>query len=117
MRQRVALARTVLTERPLLLLDEPFGALDSITRRRMQELLLDLWSDLDRTILLVTHDVDEAVLLSDRIYVLRGRPGEVVDVVDVALGRPRHGSVALSEQYFGIRSRLLASLELGQRPS
>lgn len=110
MRQRVALARTLITERPLLLLDEPFGALDSLTRRKMQELLLEVWGRLDRTVLLVTHDIDEALILSDKIYVMRGQPGNVVSVFDVGLGRPRHGEVTRSQEFFDMRTQILSLL-------
>lgn len=110
MRQRVALARTLLTERPVLLLDEPFGALDSLTRRKMQELLLEVWSRLNRTVLLVTHDIDEALILSDKIYVMRGQPGNVIAIFDVDLGRPRHGEVARSQEFFEMRTQILSLL-------
>ena len=89
MRQRAAFLRTVLLGRPAMLLDEPFGALDSLTRGDMQQWLLDVWSDLRTTVVFVTHDVAEAVYLSDRVYVMAPRPGRICDVVDVDLPRPR----------------------------
>jgi ABC-type nitrate/sulfonate/bicarbonate transport system ATPase subunit len=89
MRQRVAFLRTLLAGRPILLLDEPFGALDSLTRAGMQEWLADALQREPRTILLVTHDVQEALFLADRVAVLSPRPGRVVAELDVELGRPR----------------------------
>jgi ABC-type nitrate/sulfonate/bicarbonate transport system ATPase subunit len=89
MRQRVALMRTIAAGRELMLLDEPFGALDSQTRIGMQQWLLQIWRELRRTILFVTHDVDEAIFLADRIVVMLPRPGRVGAFVDVNLDRPR----------------------------
>ena len=89
MRQRVALARSVLAEGALILLDEPFGALDALTRARMQDWLLATWPRLGRTGLLVTHDVDEALLLADEVYVLSARPGRLLARLEVPLPRPR----------------------------
>ena len=89
MRQRAALMRTILCDKSLLLLDEPFGALDALTRAAMQEWLLDIWHDFRRTVLFITHDPEEAVFLADRIYVLTSRPARVKGVVEVGLGRPR----------------------------
>lgn len=89
MRQRVAFLRTLLAGKPVLCLDEPFGALDALTRREMQEWLAGALAHEPRTVLLVTHDVEEAVLLADRVVVLSGRPGRVVAELPVALARPR----------------------------
>ena len=89
MRQRVAFLRTLLPGRPLLLLDEPFGALDSITRAAMQEWLAEALAQEPRTVLLVTHDVEEAIFLADRVAVLSPRPGQVVAQLEVQLARPR----------------------------
>jgi ABC-type nitrate/sulfonate/bicarbonate transport system ATPase subunit len=89
MRQRVAFLRTLLPGRPVLLLDEPFGALDSITRAAMQEWLAEALAQEPRTVLLVTHDVEEAIFLADRVAVLSPRPGRVVAQLDVDLPRPR----------------------------
>jgi ABC-type nitrate/sulfonate/bicarbonate transport system ATPase subunit len=102
MRQRVAFLRTLLAGRPLLCLDEPFGALDALTRTQMQQWLAEALQREPRTVLLVTHDVEEAVLLADRIVLLSPRPGRVVETIDVPLPRPRHrsdpGVVALRER-------------------
>lgn len=91
MRQRAALLRTVVQQRPMLLLDEPFGALDALTRTQMQRWLADMWTGHRWTVLLITHDVREAVLLSDRIYVLSARPASVAHQFQVPLEHPRQG--------------------------
>jgi ABC-type nitrate/sulfonate/bicarbonate transport system ATPase subunit len=90
MKQRAALLRTVMSGRETLLLDEPFGALDALTRRELQDWLLRLQRELKRTILFITHDIDEAVYLADRVIVLSARPGRVVKTLTVDLPRPRH---------------------------
>jgi ABC-type nitrate/sulfonate/bicarbonate transport system ATPase subunit len=96
MRQRAALLRTILTDSRALLLDEPFGALDALTRREMQDWLLELWTRLRPTVLFITHDVAEAVYLADRVLVLSARPARVVREVQILLPRPRRqGMVAL----------------------
>jgi NitT/TauT family transport system ATP-binding protein len=89
MRQRVAFLRTLLAGRPVLCLDEPFGALDALTRLQMQRWLADALAREPRTVLLVTHDVEEAALLADRVVLLSPRPGRIVETLDVALPRPR----------------------------
>jgi ABC-type nitrate/sulfonate/bicarbonate transport system ATPase subunit len=89
MRQRVAVIRTYLTHREVLLLDEPLGALDPLTRATLQEWLLDVWGELGKTVLLVTHDVEEALLLSDRVIVLSPRPARIRETVVPILARPR----------------------------
>jgi len=89
MRQRIALLRTVLFNHDFLLLDEPFGALDALTRLSSQVWLLDLWQEYHASVLFITHDVREAILLSDRIYVFSARPGRVLRIVEVDLPRPR----------------------------
>tara|TARA_R110002020_G_scaffold178196_7_gene371078 strand:+ start:907 stop:1656 length:750 start_codon:yes stop_codon:yes gene_type:complete len=91
MRQRAALLRTVVQQRPMLLLDEPFGALDALTRAQMQRWLADMWTRHRWTVLLITHDVREAVLLSDRIYVLSSRPARIAHEFAVSLNHPRRG--------------------------
>ena len=88
-RQRAALLRTILCHKPILALDEPFGALDAITRRQMQNWLLEIWEKFRHTIILVTHDVEEALLLSDRIYLLSPRPAQLSWKLEVRLPRPR----------------------------
>jgi ABC-type nitrate/sulfonate/bicarbonate transport system ATPase subunit len=100
MRQRVAFLRTLLPGRPLLLLDEPFGALDSITRHAMQQWLADALAEEPRTVLLVTHDVGEAVFLADRVAVMSPRPGRVLEEIDVPLPRPRSRRELLTDPAF-----------------
>ncbi len=112
MRQRVALARTVLASGDLILLDEPFGALDALTRARMQDWLLDTWPALGRTGLLVTHDVEEALLLADDVYVLSSRPGRVVEHVRVPFARPRSRALVADSRFGRLLLRLLGALGL-----
>src|SRR3954466_15630101 len=109
MRQRVAFLRTLLPGRPVLLLDEPFGALDSITRAGMQEWLAETLEAEPRTVLLVTHDVEEAVFLADRVAVLSPRPGRVVAEIAVDLPRPRSRT---SAELVALRRRALEALGL-----
>ena len=90
MRQRVALVRTLLFRKEILLLDEPFGALDAMTRTVMQSILLDIWTEERQTVLLITHDVEEALLLADKIYVLTARPATLKAEILVPLPRPRN---------------------------
>jgi ABC-type nitrate/sulfonate/bicarbonate transport system ATPase subunit len=89
MRQRVAFVRTLLSGKPVLCLDEPFGALDALTRTEMQGWLTDVLAQAPRTVVLVTHDVEEALVLADRVVVMSGRPGRALDALDVPLARPR----------------------------
>jgi ABC-type nitrate/sulfonate/bicarbonate transport system ATPase subunit len=110
MRQRVAFARTVLAAHDLLLLDEPFGALDALTRTGLQRWLANLWERLGATCLLVTHDLDEALLLADRIYVLSPRPGTVRLERAVPLERPRRLEMLARPEIVAIKAELLASL-------
>jgi ABC-type nitrate/sulfonate/bicarbonate transport system ATPase subunit len=110
MRQRAALLRTLLCDRGVLLLDEPFAALDAQTRFNMQQWLLTLWQDFQRTVLFVTHDVDEAVFLSDHIYILSPRPGRIADHFDVPLPRPRDRSIVMSTEFIRLKERCLSKL-------
>ena len=89
MRQRVALARTFAMPSPVLLMDEPFGALDAQTKMQLEEVLLNLWTDEKRTVIFVTHDLAEAVVLSDRVVVMSSRPGRIVTDIPIPLARPR----------------------------
>lgn len=110
MRQRAALLRTVLPDRELLLLDEPFGALDALTRATMQEWLLGIWSELRRSILFITHDVEEAALLADRVYVLSARPARVKLEAVVELPRPRSAESVTHPAFVRLKAQLLAAI-------
>jgi ABC-type nitrate/sulfonate/bicarbonate transport system ATPase subunit len=110
MRQRLSLARVLVNDPPILLMDEPFGALDAQTRIIMQELLLELWERDRKTVVFVTHDIDEALLLADRIYVMTTRPGRIRDYVDVPLARPRNYRVTNEPEFRDLRLRLFEQL-------
>jgi sulfonate transport system ATP-binding protein len=106
--QRAALARALVTRPEVLLLDEPFSALDAFTRVDLQDHLLDLWADLRPTLLVVTHDVDEAVVLADRIVVMRPRPGRMFAEIEADLPRPRDRQ---SAGFDHVKRRVLAALD------
>jgi putative hydroxymethylpyrimidine transport system ATP-binding protein len=106
MRQRVAFLRTIMTGKDLLLLDEPFGALDSLTKRNMQSWLLGLWGELQKTVLFITHDLEEAILLSDRIYLLKDAGREGVREVKVNLPRPRSSELIYQSEFIAMRKEL-----------
>lgn len=110
MRQRAALIRTMLFSSDVLLLDEPFGALDSQTRILMQEWLLSVWDDIDSTILFITHDIDEALFLADRVAVMSSRPGRIKDLVDVPFERPRTHDVIASAEFVQIKQRVFEGI-------
>lgn len=107
MRQRAALLRTLLCDTEIILLDEPFGALDAQTRSAMQEWLLQIWEDFGRTVVFITHDVDEAVFLSDEIYVLSARPGRVRARLEVPLERPRARTIISTRPFAELREQCL----------
>ena len=117
MRQRAALLRTFLAGHDVILLDEPLGALDSLTRVGMQQWLTRVWQQHRKTILLITHDVDEALFLSDRVYVLSPRPGRVVLALDVDLPRPRELEVITSEAFVARKRLVLERLGLARASS
>ena len=112
MAQRVALARSLINHPKVLLLDEPLGALDAFTRMRMQDEVLRLWEDRGTTILLVTHDIDEAIYMSDRIVIMTPRPGRVQRVIDVNLERPRQRN---SPEFLKLRGEILEMLDFAGR--
>ena len=112
MAQRASLARALINDPKVLLLDEPLGALDSFTRFDLQDKLLELWNERGTTTVLVTHDVDEAVYLSDRIVIMTPRPGKIESIIDVKLKRPR---VRNSEEFIALRSDILERLHLVSR--
>lgn len=111
MRQRVAFVRTMLTDAPLLLLDEPFAALDALTRSEMHRWLQEVLPGGQRTVLLVTHDVEEALLLSDRIVVVSPRPAQVVGTEIVSFPRPRRRALTLAPEFLAAKARLLIQLQ------
>jgi NitT/TauT family transport system ATP-binding protein len=106
MRQRVAIARALVTEPDVLLLDEPFGALDLQTRRSLHEFLRQVWQRTGATVLMVTHDVGEAVYLSERVVVMTSRPGTVADVVEVPFGRSRGPEVRRDERFLALEDEI-----------
>jgi len=110
MRQRAALLRTLLFDTDVILLDEPFGALDAQTKLQMQEWLMALWSDFRKTVVFVTHDVEEAIYLSDELYVMGTRPGRIIDSIPVTLPRPRLRTTALIPEFITIKERCMGLL-------
>jgi NitT/TauT family transport system ATP-binding protein len=110
MRQRVAIARALVYKPSLLLMDEPFGALDAQTRGMMQELLLGVWEKHKVTVLFVTHDVEEAIFLADRVIVLASRPGRVKKILPIAIERPRRFDVVTSPQFSAYKREILADI-------
>jgi ABC-type nitrate/sulfonate/bicarbonate transport system ATPase subunit len=99
--------RTLLFDTDVILLDEPFGALDAQTKLQMQEWLMQLWSDFDKTVLFVTHDVEEAIYLSDEVHVMGTRPGRVIANIPITLPRPRVRTSALTADFIAIKERCL----------
>jgi NitT/TauT family transport system ATP-binding protein len=111
MRQRVALMRTFMFDRDTMLLDEPFGALDALTRALMQRWLLELWEANKRTVLFITHDIDEAIYLGDRVVVMSARPGSIKFEAEVPLRRPRSPDVVTQPEFVALKRQLLAIIE------
>lgn len=103
MQQRVSIARALVTSPEILLLDEPFGALDALTRINMQNEVLEIWKKEKKTMILVTHDIDEAIFLSDRIIVFSSRPGQIKQIINVEMSRPRDRS---SSEFIRIRKKI-----------
>jgi NitT/TauT family transport system ATP-binding protein len=110
MQHRAAFARAMVTRPSLLLMDEPFGALDAFTRLRMHEFLLAMWDRYRITIIFVTHDIEEAVLLGDRVAIMGGRPPGIKEIIDVPLGRPRHALDVDTEDFLAVKRVIRSSL-------
>ncbi len=106
MKQRVAIVRALANQPRVLLMDEPFGALDAQTRARMQSYLLEIWKNIDITIVFITHDLDEAVFLADRILVLSPHPGRVAEMIEVPVPRPRSQGQFLTPEFLATKARL-----------
>ena len=106
MKQRVAIARALANKPRILLMDEPFGALDAQTRSKMQSYLLEIWHNIDITVLFITHDLDEAIYLADRILVLKSHPGEVEEIIEVPVPRPRNIDQFISPDFLATRKRI-----------
>lgn len=106
MKQRVAIARALANKPKILLMDEPFGALDAQTRAKMQAYLMEIWKNIDITVFFITHDLDEAVYLADRILVLKANPGEVQELVEVPVPQPRHPDQFLSPEFLATKRHI-----------
>jgi len=117
MRQRAALLRTLLFDTDVILLDEPFGALDAQTKLQMQEWLLGLWGDFGKTVVFVTHDIEEAIYLSDEVHVMATRPGRVIETIPVPIARPRQRHATLVAEFIAIKERCLELLSADHNAS
>jgi len=106
MKQRVAIARALANKPRILLMDEPFRALDAQIRCKMQANLLEIWRNIDITVVFITHDLDEAIYLADRILVLKANPGEVDEMIEVSVPRPRHSNQFISPEFLATKKRL-----------
>jgi len=106
MKQRVAIARALANKPKVLLMDEPFGALDAQTRSKMQSHLMEIWKNIDVTVFFITHDLDEAIYLADRILVLKSNPGEVQEIIEVPVPQPRHPDHFLTAEFLATKRHL-----------
>jgi len=113
MMQRVAIARALANDPQILLMDEPFGALDSQTRLQMQQLLLKVWEHSKKTVLFVTHDIDEAILLGDRIFVMGARPGRIKEILNVPIDRPRNLDMVMDPEFIHMKRNIFHLLHDG----
>ena len=111
MKQRANFLQTYLTSNDIMLLDEPFGALDSITRGKMQQWLLELKKNMNSTILLITHDVDEAILLSDKLYVISEKPAIIKGMINIDLPKVRDAGITLSEKFLELKREVIKVME------
>jgi ABC-type nitrate/sulfonate/bicarbonate transport system ATPase subunit len=110
MKQRVAIARSLANDPEVILMDEPFGALDSQTRAVMQQLLLGIWEREHKTILFVTHDIDEALYLGEKVYVMSARPGRIIDTIAVDFAHPRSNELSTEPAFVHLKRRIQHSL-------
>jgi NitT/TauT family transport system ATP-binding protein len=113
MQQRVEIARVLINRPRVLLMDEPFGALDALTRARMQQLLLDVWSRIRTTVVFVTHDIDEALFLADRLLVMSARPGRIVEDRRLDFARPRDAQLVTTPEFAALKRHCLHLLQRG----
>ena len=112
MRQRVGLARVLVMQPRALLMDEPFGALDAQTRLQMQQLLLDVWQSRRTSVLFVTHDIDEAILLADRVLVMSARPGRIARTIPITLPRPRSIESLTSPDFMSYKAQIMVEMNV-----
>lgn len=112
MKQRAALLRTYLASRGVMLLDEPFSALDTITKASIHQWYLEMTRKLELSCVIVTHDIDEAILLSDRIYILGEKPGRITDEITVSLPKPRSNALLLTKEFLDVKSQVVKKLAL-----
>jgi len=112
MRQRAAIASVLVIDPEVLLMDEPFGALDALTRSLMQDFLLEIWEENRKTVLLVTHDITEAIYMADRVVIMAGHPGQIRDIVEVALPRPRTFAVQSLPEFVRLREQITATVRV-----
>jgi NitT/TauT family transport system ATP-binding protein len=110
MMQRVAIARALANDPDILLMDEPFGALDSQTRHSMQKLLLRVWEHSHKTVVFVTHDIDEAILLGDRVIVMTARPGRIKADIAIEIARPRNPKIVMEPEFIGLKRQIMDEL-------
>lgn len=115
MRQRVALARTYLADLDLMLMDEPFSRLDELTKTSLEEWFLDIWDKHRKTVIFVTHDIDEAIFLADRIYVMSMRPGRIIAEYKISLSRPRTSKTIISHHFIKLKKNLINDLGVNIR--
>ena len=111
MQQRVEIARVLINQPKVLLMDEPFGALDAQTRIRMQQLLLDIWQDIQTTVLFITHDIDEALFLADRVLIMSHRPGRIIEEIPLNFSRPRDIDIVTSPEFTELKKHCMHALK------
>ncbi|WP_111858466.1 ABC transporter ATP-binding protein [Acinetobacter sp. CFCC 10889] len=111
MQQRVEIARVLINQPKVLLMDEPFGALDAQTRIRMQQLLLDIWQDIQTTVLFITHDIDEALFLADRVLIMSHRPGQIIEEIPLNFSRPRDIDIVTTAEFTQLKKHCMHALK------